>query len=105
MEDRRQKYRTRDMERIKRLRLLDDVFMKVVLDGNIEGVQDIIRVVLKREDIAVLEVRTQKELSNLVGHSVRRAARRRSVRGTTWARWTGTPSPWARITGTWPRRG
>ena len=71
MEDRRQKYRTRDMERIKRLRLLDDVFMKVVLDGNIQGVQDIIRVVLKREDIAVLEVRTQKELSNLVGHSVR----------------------------------
>ena len=72
MEEQKQtERRIRTMERIKRLRLLDDIFMKVVLEGNLEGVQDIIQVVLGRKDIAVLEVRTQKELDNLIGHSVR----------------------------------
>ena len=45
--------------------------MKVVLKGNIPGVQDIIRIVLRRNDIVVLDVQTQDELTNLVGHSVR----------------------------------
>ena len=63
--------RVRTMERIQQLRLLDDIFMKVVLEGNIDGVQDIIQVVLRRKDITVVEVRTQKELDNLTGHSVR----------------------------------
>ena len=47
--------RIRDMERIRELRLLDDIFMKVVLKENIEGVQDIIRVILNRQDIVVLK--------------------------------------------------
>ena len=64
-------HRVRDIERIMSLRLLDDVFMKEVLRDNLEGVQDIIRTLLRRDDIAVIKVETQDELSNLVGHSVR----------------------------------
>ena len=68
--NRKPDHRVRDMERIQRLRLMDDIFMKVVLDGNLPGVQDIVRVVLGRDDITVVDVKTQDELSNLVGHSV-----------------------------------
>ena len=64
-------HRQRDLERIKQLRLLDDIFMKAVLKDNIDGVQDIIRVLLRRDDINVISVRTQEELTNLYGHSVR----------------------------------
>ena len=61
----------RTLERILRLRLLDDIFMKAVLKDNPEAVQDIIRVILHRGDIEVVEVRIQDEWPNLVGHSVR----------------------------------
>ena len=72
MEEKRKKeHRVRDIERIMKFRLLDDIFMKEVLRGNINGVQDIIRIILRRDDIAVREVTIQDELSNLVGHGVR----------------------------------
>ena len=60
----------KNVARIKRLRLLDDIFMRVVLKDNIEGVQDIVRILLERDDIVVTEVRTQDDWPNLVGHSV-----------------------------------
>ena len=63
--------RQKDIERILKLRLLDDIFMKEVLKDNLPGVQDIIQVILKRDDIAVVEVRIQDEWPNLAGHSVR----------------------------------
>ena len=64
-------YRHRDLARIKQFCLLDDTFMKVVMKDNIKGAQDIIRVLLMRNDLEVTEVRTQDEWTNLVGHSVR----------------------------------
>ena len=64
-------FRQADLERIKRLRLLDDIFMRVVLKGNIPAVQLIIRIILKRNDIEVIEVRVQDDWPNLVGHGVR----------------------------------
>ena len=67
----RKDYCVRDIERIQSLRLLDDVFMKEVLRGNTAGVQDIVRIILRRDDITVRKVEIQDELSNLVGHSVR----------------------------------
>ena len=70
-EEKKRGRRLRDVERIKKFRLMDDIFMKEVLRGNLAGVQDIVRTVLKRDDIEVIEVQTQDELSNLVGHGVR----------------------------------
>ena len=71
MDEEQKRRRLRDLERIRRLRLLDDIFMKEVLRGNLAGAQDIVRTVLKRDDIEVIEVQTQDELSNLIGHGVR----------------------------------
>ena len=70
-DENKRKHRLRDVERIKKFRLMDDIFMKEVLRGNLAGVQDIVRTLLKRNDIEVIEVQTQDELSNLVGHGVR----------------------------------
>ena len=81
MEKKKSKHRLRDVERIKMFRLLDDVFMKEVLRGNIAGVQDIVQTLLKRKDMEVVEVQTQDELSNLVGHSVRLDILARDSRG------------------------
>ena len=71
MDEEKKRRRLRDLERIRRLRLLDDIFMKEVLRGNLAGAQDIVRTVLKRDDIEVIEVQTQDEFSNLIGHGVR----------------------------------
>lgn len=43
-------------ERIKRLRLMDNFFMKVFFKGNIEAIQLILRIVLDRSDIVVESV-------------------------------------------------
>ena len=69
--DSKNETRKKDIERVKQFRLLDDIFMKVVLKDNIEAVQLIVRIVLGRDDIEVIEVKTQEELTNLYGHSVR----------------------------------
>ncbi len=45
------------LERIRKLTLLDDELMRDVLRDNIPGVQDIVRVVLKRDDIEVVQSR------------------------------------------------
>ena len=59
-----------DLERLKLLRYMDDDFMTVCLEDNIEGVELILRIVLKREDITVKSVRTQEPMKNLRGRSV-----------------------------------
>jgi len=58
-----------DLERLKLLRYMDDDFMTVCLENNIEGVELILRIVLRREDITVQSVRTQEPLKNLQGRS------------------------------------
>ena len=63
--------KNRDIERVMKLRLLDDVFMKAVLHDNISAVQLIVRIILNRQDIEVVDVKTQEELTSLFGHSVR----------------------------------
>lgn len=58
-----------DLERLKQFRYMDDDFMNVCLEDNIEGVELILRIVLEREDITVKSVRTQEPLKNLRGRS------------------------------------
>ena len=71
MADYSEQFKQLDLARISRLRLLDDIFMRAVLKDNIEGVQLIIRIILGRNDIEVVEVRIQDDWPNLVGHSIR----------------------------------
>lgn len=51
--------------------LMDDNFMTRVFDENIECTELILRIILNNADIKVSEVRTQKEIKNLLGRSVR----------------------------------
>lgn len=59
------------LQKIKEFRLLDDNFMSRVFDKNIECTELILRIILNKPDIKVREVHTQKEIKNLLGHSVR----------------------------------
>lgn len=63
----RQKY----LEKIKRLRLMDDNFMTAVFSHSTAAVQKVLRIILQRPDLEVLEVRSQDDLHNLRGRSVR----------------------------------
>ncbi len=56
-------------ERLRSFRLFDDMFMKKVF-SDIECTQFLVRIILENEKLNVLRVDTQKELSNLHGHSV-----------------------------------
>ena len=55
---------------LEELSMLDDTFMRVVLKDNIPGVQDIVNVVLGRDDIVVTRLETQDCRTNPLGHSV-----------------------------------
>lgn len=59
------------LQKIKEFRLLDDDFMSRVFDENIECTELILRIILDKPDIKVSEVHTQREIKNLLGHSVR----------------------------------
>jgi hypothetical protein len=59
----------RDLQRVQALRYMDDIFMTACLKDNIEGVELILRIVLRRQDIKVKSVQTQKVMKNLYGRS------------------------------------
>ena len=67
----REERRERDMERIRRLCLMDDVFFNVCMDGYIEGMACILRVILEMPDLIVERVTTQKTAGSLRGRGVR----------------------------------
>lgn len=51
--------------------MFDDTFMSAVFDGQIEETQFLIRVILNRDDIDVIESKAQFFISNTYGHGVR----------------------------------
>lgn len=55
-----------NLQRIKEFRLLDDTFMTTVFDRNIGATELLLRVILGRDDIKVLEVAAQREYKNPV---------------------------------------
>jgi len=60
----------RYLELIPKLRLMDDDFLKVCMQDNKPGVQLILRIVLRNKGLVVTRVVTQREMKNLVGHSL-----------------------------------
>ena len=62
--------RARNLKRIQEFRLIDDTFMTVVFKDK-ACTELLIRCLLGREDLRVLEVLTQHDLKNLWGRSVR----------------------------------
>lgn len=59
-----------DLRRIRELRLMDDDFMNICLDGYIEGVELILRIILGRDDIRVISVKAQQLMKSLTGRDI-----------------------------------
>lgn len=59
-----------DLQRIRGLRLIDDDFMNVCFDDNIEATELLLRIILNRDDISVKSVKTQKRMKNLLGRDI-----------------------------------
>ena len=65
-----EEFRQRNLERIKKLRLMDDDFFRVCFNDDKEGAAFILRIILDKSDLKVTKMRTQHSLKNLMGHSV-----------------------------------
>ena len=66
------KWQNREMylERISKLRLMDDDFFSEALDGKIEAVEYILQTVLERDDLKVVETKAQVEYKSATKHSI-----------------------------------
>ena len=59
-----------DLQRLKNFRLLDDDFCTKVFE-DIECVELLLRIILKKDDLKVIEVHSQYNMKNLQGRSAR----------------------------------
>ena len=59
------------LEAIKKFRLMDDDFMSKVFDGSPECTEHVLRILLERDDIHVVSVKTQYDIHSIEGHSIR----------------------------------
>ncbi|MCD8015764.1 MAG: PD-(D/E)XK nuclease family transposase [Lachnospiraceae bacterium] len=69
--DEKQRLREEDLQRLRGLRLMDDDFLGVVFDGNIEATELLLNIILGRKDMVVTQVVGQREIKNPNGRSVR----------------------------------
>lgn len=60
----------KDLERLQNFRLIDDDFMRVVFDQDIECTTLLLRIILNRNDLTVLEVKSQYAISDLQKRSI-----------------------------------
>ena len=60
----------KDIERIRRFRLLDDTFFAVCFEDGGECTEFLLRVLLDKADLRIVENKTQYSIKNLHGHSV-----------------------------------
>ena len=59
------------LNRIDRLKLMDDDFFSEALDGKVEAVEFILQVVLERDDLKVIETKEQVEYKSATKRSIR----------------------------------
>lgn len=59
------------MDAIRKFTLMDDTFMTQVFSGDLECTQELLRILLRRDDLAVTKSVTQLTIGNLFGRSVR----------------------------------
>jgi hypothetical protein len=59
-----------DLQRIRGFRLIDDDFMNVCFDDNIEGTELLLQIILNKPDIKVTRVKTQRMMKNLAGRDI-----------------------------------
>jgi len=61
----------RNLERIKNFRLLDDDFMTVCFQDNIEATELLVQIIMGNNSLHVIDVKTQYTVKNIHGRSVR----------------------------------
>jgi predicted HTH domain antitoxin len=61
----------KNLKSVDDFRMFDDTFMSAVFDGKIEETQFLIRVILGRDDIIVIESKAQFFISNIYGRGLR----------------------------------
>ena len=71
MNNYKEKQRMDNLQRIKQLCLFDDEFMTACLSGDIKGPELILKIILGRDDLKVLDSQAQKVMKNLSGRDVR----------------------------------
>ena len=59
-----------DLERLRAFRLMDDDFMTACFDGSPESVELVLRIILNKPDLCVLDVKVQYFIKNLLKRSV-----------------------------------
>lgn len=69
--DETQKLREEDLRRLKNFRLLDDDFLGIVFNSDIEATELVLNIILDRNDLSVTSVVGQRELKKPIGRSVR----------------------------------
>lgn len=62
---------TERMEAINKFTLMDDIFMTQVFSGDLECTEELLKIILKRNDLSVTKSLTQLTIGNLFGRSVR----------------------------------
>lgn len=58
------------LEKLARLRLIDDTFMRKVFENNTPATELLLRIILQNDKIKVVKDLSQYTLTNLSGHSV-----------------------------------
>ena len=65
-----QGFQKKDLERLRRFRLMDDDFMSKCFEDNIECTELVVKIVLNRDDLKIEQVHAQHQIKNLQGRSV-----------------------------------
>ena len=60
-----------DLQRLKNFRLLDDDFLTKCFEGDTASIELVLRIILEKMDLKVLDVHTQVFVENLLNRSVR----------------------------------
>ena len=65
-----EEFRARCLEQISQFRLLDDDFFRACFQDDMKGAEFILRIIMNKEDLRVLQSNIQHDIKNLRGHSI-----------------------------------
>ena len=66
----KEKQHQEDLQRLRGLRLIDDDFMNACFDGYTVGAELLLRIILNKPGIHVKNVKTQRQIKNLLGRDI-----------------------------------
>ena len=66
-EEKRQKHRQEDLERLKRFTPMDDTFMRCMFKDNLPLAQMVLRIILEKDDLVLIRCETQADMKRVTG--------------------------------------